>query len=240
MQAEQKDLETLLEIQKIDLEVMRLKKERAELPERIEVVKVRKKRDEVAPKLDQIIALQDAKQAEITAVEDEDRGLADKQEKAQADIDASGSDYRAVDSHAREMAGIVKRRATLEEKLNELNAELDKVKQVRAQIEGAIAACDSREEVLRASYKEHDDELVENARKLLAEKDGLASSVSVELVELYESTAKKIGGVAIGKLVEGKCGVCRSTIDGGRLIELRANAPLGQCPNCKRMLIIEA
>ena len=48
-----------------------------------------------------------------------------------------------------------------------------------------------------------------------------------------------IGGVAIGRLLEDTCGICRTTIEGGRLIELRASAPLGVCPSCKRLLVIE-
>lgn len=240
MQVDFQDLDVLLEIQKIDLEVIQAKKARAELPQRIEVVKVRKKRDEIAPKLEKVAELQAAKEAEITAIEDEDRAQAEKQERAQADIDAAGSDYRAVESHSKDMAGIVKRRVALEEQLNGLRAELDKIKDVRAQVEGAIAACDKQEADLRAAYQEQDDALVGQVRQLLAKRAELAGKVPADLVALYDETAAKTGGVAIGRLGDdGKCGVCRSAIEGGRLIDLRASAPLGQCPNCKRLLIVE-
>ena len=240
MQVEFQDLDVLLDIQKLDLAVIQAKKARAALPQRIEVVKVRKKRDEIAPKLDQVIALQEAKIAEITKVEDEDRALAERQERAQADIDNAGADYRAVESHSKDMAGIVKRRVTLEESLRDLNAELEKIKSVRAQVEAALETCDKQEASLRSSYQAQDDELVDQIRNLLAERAGLAESIPADLVEVYDATAAKTGGVALGKLEEdGKCGVCRSVIDGGRLIELRAQAPLGQCPHCKRLLIVE-
>ena len=54
MQAELQDLETLLDVQKIDLETMQAKKKRVELPQRIEVMRLRKKRTEIQGKLDQI------------------------------------------------------------------------------------------------------------------------------------------------------------------------------------------
>ena len=240
MQVEFEELDVLVEIQRIDLEIMKAKKARAELPQRIEVVKVRKKRDEISTKIEQVIGLQTAKEAEITAVEDEDRGLAEKQQRAQEAIDSSGADYRKVDSLSKDMAGVVKRRVALEERLGGLNAELAKIKGVRTQLEDAVAMLDSREATLRESYREQDEALVERLRQQLGTRTELAKRISTELLKRYEKTAVKTGGVALGKLDEqNRCGVCRSAIEGGRLIELRAQAPLGTCPTCKRLLVIE-
>ena len=239
MQAEYQDLDVLVDIQRIDLQIMQKKKARGELPQRIEVVKVRKKRDEIAPKLDKVLGLQTAKEAEKTKIEDEDRSLVERQERAQADIEAAGTDYRSIESHSRDLDGIVKRRVTLEESLSALNAELDKIKAVRQQIEDALALCDQREEALRAAYQEQDDDLVDQVRKLLARRAELEKTIPADLLKLYEATAAKTGGVALGKLEDATCGVCRTTIEGGRLIELKAQAPLGTCPNCKRLLIVE-
>lgn len=239
MQAEYQDLDVLVDIQRIDLQIMQKKKARGELPQRIEVVKVRKKRDEIAPKLDKVLGLQTAKEAEKTKIEDEDRSLVERQERAQADIEAAGTDYRSVESHSRDLDGIVKRRVTLEESLSALNAELDKIKAVRQQIEDALALCDQREEALRAAYQEQDDDLVDQVRKLLARRAELEKTIPADLLKLYEATAAKTGGVALGKLEDATCGVCRTTVEGGRLIELKAQAPLGTCPNCKRLLIVE-
>lgn len=240
MRAEYQDLDVLVVIQRIDLEILQKKKARGALPQRIEVVKVRKKRDEIAPKLDQVIELQTAKEAEVTQIEEEDRGLAERQERTQAEIEAASADYRAVESHSRDLDGIVKRRVTLEESLAKLNGELDKIKAVRAQVEEALAICDRQEESLRAAYKAEDDQLVEEVRALLSQRADLAKTLPEDLMKLYDDTAERTGGVALGKLGEdATCGVCRTALEGGRLIELRSQAPLGRCPNCKRLLIIE-
>ena len=239
MQAEYRDLDVLVEIQRIDLEILQKKKARGALPQRIEVVKVRKKRDGIAPKLDQVIELQTAKESEITRVEDEDSHLAERQERTQADIEAFASDFRSVESYSRDLDGIVKRRVTLEENLAALKAELDKILAVRKQVEDALALCDKQEETLRAAYKQEDDVLVDQVRTLLAEREQLAQKVPADLLKLYDKTAKKTGGVALGKLEGDTCGVCRTTLEGGRLINVRSQAPLSQCPNCGRLLIIQ-
>ncbi len=240
MQVTYEDLDILFEIQRIDLDVMHIKKTRASLPQRIQVVKIRKKREEIQPKLEQLVELEQTTQAKVTKIEDEDRSLAQKQERAQEIITAAGSDFRKVESHSKDMAGVAKRRVTLEENLLKLTEELDKIKAIRKQLEDAIMACDTDEERLRTSYQSEDNELIEKARALLREREGLAIKIPPTLMAQYDRTAKKNGGVALGKLEEnGSCSVCRSMITGGRLIELNSQAPLGTCPNCKRLLVIE-
>ncbi len=239
MQADFQELETLLEIQAVDLDIMRAKKKRVELPQRIEVMRLRKKRSEIQDKLDQVYELQKRADAEMTIVEDEDRALVEKQERAQELIDAAGSDYRKVESHSREMAGVAKRREILAEKRVDVQAQLDKIKGVCDQLEGAIAASEAEESRLRASFEGEDSELADFIRANTARRDELAAGIDPELVKLYEKTAAKTGGVAIGKLDGENCGVCRTHIEGGHLIALRAKAPLGTCPTCKRLLVIE-
>lgn len=239
MQATYEDLDIMLEVQQIDLAIMQAKKARAALPQRIQVMKVRKKRAEIEPKLQQVIELQKESEAEITKVEDEDRGLAEKQERAQEEIDNANSDYRRIESRSKEMAGVVKRRVTLEERLIELNAEHDKIKAARSQLENAIEACDKEEVRLREAYQEEDAALVNKAKLLLERRAGMVAKVSPELVERYDQTAAKAGGVALGKLEGNVCGVCRTNLAGGHLIDLKNQAPLGVCPSCKRLLVIE-
>ena len=63
------------------------------------------------------------------------------------------------------------------------------------------------------------------------------AKVSPQLLDVYNRTAAR-SGVAIGVLDGNRCGACRTVIDGGRLIDLRNQAPLGMCPSCKRLLVI--
>lgn len=239
MQVEFENLETLLKIQAIDLAIMQTKKKRAELPQRVKVQLLRKKRDEISAKLDQALEIEKKAKAEFTEVEDEDRQLAEKQQRAQELIDDSGTDYRKVESQSKEMAGIAKRRDTLAEKMLEMQVNLDKIESVRSQLENAIKASQVEEKRMRASFEAEDNELIEGIKVLAAKKAELAAGLPADLMSLYDKTAAKAGGVAIGKLEEGRCGICHGAIEGGRLIELRASAPLGTCPNCKRLLVVE-
>lgn len=239
MQATYEDLEVLTEVQRIDIEVLQTKKTRASLPQRIQVVKIRKKREEIVPKLQKVIELQRATESKMTAIEDEDKSLAQKQERAQEIIQAAGSDFRKAESHSKDMAGVTKRRTTLEESLSKLTEEMNRIVGVRAQLENAIVAFETEEKSLVESYQEKDNELINTARELLEQRKQMIAQIDTDLADMYEKTAQKTGGVALGQLEEGGvCSVCRSTISGGRLIELMSQVPVGVCPSCRRLLII--
>ena len=93
---------------------------------------------------------------------------------------------------------------------------------------------------MRASFEEEDNELIAQVKDLMAKRAELAAGLPDNLLALYDKTAAKSGGVAVGQLTEdAHCGICRASIEGGRLIELRASAPLGTCPNCKRLLVVK-
>ena len=92
---------------------------------------------------------------------------------------------------------------------------------------------------IRASFAEEDGKLRAQLAELEEARESITANLDPEALAVYTKTANRTGGVAIGKLNENTCGVCRSVIEGGRLIELRAAAPLGVCPSCKRLLVVE-
>ena len=233
------DIEVLLELQKIDLAIMQANKKRAELPQRALVAKLSKKKAELSAKAEQIAALHEKSAADMKKVETEDSQLADKQRRAQELIDTAGTDYRSVESHSKELSGFAKRRDALSERIEKLSGEIDKIKTIENQVNAAIATVDREESAARASFSEQDGKIAEEVAALKENRAGVCASLPAELVKLYESTAAKTGGVAVGHLVEDKCGVCRSAIDSGHLIQLKAQTPLGTCPVCKRLLVIE-
>ncbi|MBQ3300920.1 MAG: hypothetical protein IJH04_01985 [Eggerthellaceae bacterium] len=240
MHVEPAALESLLELQRIDLELLAVGKKREDLPQRAIMEDLSKKRELLQGKAAQVDALKEKASSEMTKVETEDSNLAEKQRKAQELIDAAGNDYRSVESHSKELSGFAKRRDTLSERIDALSAELGKISAVQSQIQAALDAVNREFDSAKASFESEDGQLEAAATELGEKRAGIVDGLSAELVNLYTKTAQRSGGVALGRLNDNVCGVCRSVIDGGRLIELRAAAPLGVCPSCKRLLIIEA
>ena len=115
MEATRDDIEGLFELQRIDLEIKRLSKELDELPQRGIIVAARDKKTAIEAKSEQVAELKRATTKKITRIDDEDASLAKKEAGVQAAIDAAHGDFRNVEARTKELAGIVRRRATIAE-----------------------------------------------------------------------------------------------------------------------------
>lgn len=238
MRATIEQITTLLKMQQIDLELLKQKKELEGLPQRATILAARQKKRAIREKRDQIAELWGAAEVKTAKLESEDAGLAEKQRHVQEVIDAQRGDYRSVEAHTKEMNGFAKRRTVLEEELGKLGEELARIKEVQNQVERALAEVEKQERTAISSFQQKGGALQADIARMGAERDGLAASLPDELREAYNQTAERAGGVAVGRLMEGRCGVCRNVIDGGHLIDLKTQAPLGVCPHCRRLLVV--
>ncbi|RDB61791.1 hypothetical protein C1878_10315 [Gordonibacter sp. 28C] len=238
MRATTDDLTNLLRMQQTDLELLKAKKKLEELPQRATILAARQKKRSIEQKRDQVGELRAQAEAKAAKLENEDADLAEKQRRVQEAIDGSRGDYRNVEAHTKELNGFAKRRNTLEEELTKLGEEMAKIQGVQDQVSRALAEIEKQEATAIASFQQEGGALQADIGRMTANRDALSAKLSDELRDAYDRTAARTGGVAVGLLTEGRCGVCRNVIDGGRLIELKANAPLATCPHCKRLLVV--
>lgn len=238
MDATREDIENLFEMQRIDLEVKRLTKQLDELPQRNIIMAAREKKKAIAEKQEKVAELKRTTSRKLARIDDEDASLAKKEAGVQAAIDAAHGDFRNVEARTKELAGIVRRRATIAEDRSAVAAELDKVAAIENQINQALDEIAAKERQAIDSFQKQGGDLKLSIAKLEAQRGQLEGGVDAELARAYDRVAARSGGVAIGVLDGTRCGVCRAPIDGGRLIDLRSQAPLGVCPACKRLLVI--
>ena len=57
---------------------------------------------------------------------------------------------------------------------------------------------------------------------------------------LVSRTAAATAGVPLALLVEERCGACRTPIEHGRVVDMRSQGNVAVCPNCGRLLILQA
>lgn len=238
MEATREDIEGLFELQRIDLEVKRLTKELDDLPQRSIIVAAREKTTEIEAKAEKVAELKRVTARKITRIDDEDASLAKKEAGVQAAIDAAHGDFRNVEARTKELAGIVRRRGTIAEDRAAIQAELDKIGAMEAQIALAVEEISAKEQQAIDSFQKQGGELKLAIAKLEAARGPVEAKVDDDLARAYDRIVARSGGVAIGVLDDSRCGVCRMPIESGRLIDLRSQAPLGICPACKRLLVI--
>lgn len=237
MQVKDEDISTLIELQHNDMELLRVQKAIADLPQRKTIVAARKKIKTIEEKQETVGKLRAKAEEKLAGISEEDGKLAAKQEEAQKAVD-SASGYRDVEAYTREMDGYAKRRATLEEDLAAVDAELDKISAVEKQISTALAQLRETESAATAEFQSQGGELKKQEADLTASHDQIAANLPADLKARYDRAAKHCGGVAVALLRDDACGACHAPIEQGHLIDLKAHAPLGECPNCKRLLIV--
>ncbi len=238
MHATEQQISALLRLQQLDLDVLRMKKQLEELPERNEIAAAREKRDAVVQKQEQVRALQAKAEEEVARIEDEDDFYAHKQADLQHDIDTAQGDYRKLEACTNELTTVAKKREKLEFELGPAVANLDKVRAVAAQIDDALSQLDEREQSATARFVEKGGALKASIEEKSAARDEAARELPDDIARLYAKTAARSGGVAVSVLSGTKCGACRAEISHERLIDVKRDAPLALCPHCRRLLVI--
>lgn len=234
------EVQPLLILQQFDLEILQKQKKLDALPQRTAILEARRKKAEVQAKRDQVQAMMDEAVRDLDHLRFEDSQLSDKESEAQMKIEASAGDYRAVDSLSKELDGFAKRRATLAESIAKDAARIDQIKAVRDKVDAALAQLEAQEARETESFKEIGGKLTQEIQVAKASRDQLAARLDAQTVARYEKVAKRLGGVGVCRLAEGSCSACRNRLDGNRLLQVTAEAPLSTCPACGRLMVVSA
>ncbi len=228
----------LLTLQTIDLEIMQKTKEFDGLPQRDRILKLRTKGEALEGQLTKVSKYKkDAKQR-LSRMNDEDASLIKRENSIQAAIEAAHGDFRNVEARSKELAGIGRRRESVHQEQEKIRSEIAKLEDLETQIGLAREEVEAQEASEVQQFREKGGALKSDIGQLQMRRQAVAAEVSSSVLSTYEKTSARCGGVAIGQLDGNRCGVCRSRIEGGRLIDLKAQAPLGVCPSCKRLLVI--
>lgn len=238
MQATKKDLKTLSHLQECDLEILRTQKRFDELPQRKSIIGLREKLKTVEGKKTQVEDLLKQARNEFQLISNEDERLAQKQHDIQEKISTVQGDYRSVEAHTKELGGIAKRRNTLEAELAPLSEKMSQIESAAQQLKESLAQLRAQEAQAVGSFRKEGGQLNEQLAKLKAKRAQDAVQLDAALLALYEKKAQRMAGVALAHLAGQSCSVCRNSIDEGKFFQIKAEAPLSECPFCHRMLVV--
>lgn len=238
MDASQSDISILIKLREVDRDIALAERDFKELPQRQAILEKRAQLSELAKKKAQVQEMLDSCEDELSKIAQEDATLEGKQNATQAKLDASRGDYRSVESLSRDLNGVVKRRSALSEKLGEVEARLSRIQPVMDQLRKAIEGLESQEQALIASFQKEGGALQQRLAKTKQNRDELTSSLDEKVLGEYNAALERCGGVALAVLSEDSCSACRNRFEAGKLSQIKAQAPLSQCPSCHRLLLI--
>lgn len=227
----------LLELQAIDIEILRAGKRLESLPEKQAILQARAKIKEIRAMRQKAELLQSKLRSELKARQDEIAMLTEKLEHEQKRI-METTDHRQVQSLTREMDGLRRRKDKLEMESLQYMERSEKADGQVAKIDEAIEGLVAKESQLIQQFQQVGGEVQNEIAALQAKRAKRASELSPELLESYESNREGKGGVGAGRLEGDSCSACRMSLPAESLKSLLAGPDIATCPQCRRLLVV--
>jgi len=228
--------QALLQLQGIDLEILRAEKTLEELPQRAKIMALRKRRDEVTQKGVQITEMSNANDVQVNRLCDEDSQQETRAAELQESI-RSTQDYRVITSLTRDLEGCTKRREKLSFELTLLGEKSQKISTVAKQVEDALKKLEQQEAQVTKDFVAEGSKLKEKIQELHRRRDELVAVLEPALYTNYESVSSKKGGIAVSLFDGSHCSVCRVELPEGQVHELLTGPLISICPNCHRIIV---
>lgn len=227
----------LLELQRIDVEILRLNKRLEELPEKRAILASRAKQRETAELRQKVDLLVRKLESELKSRQDEIDMIDAKLSEEQAKLIAT-SDHRQVQALSREMDGLKRRKDKLEMESLQFVERVDKAKVQAGTVDGHLAKMAAEENVLTERFKEVGGALTDEIGGLEAARKRIAKSVPAKLLADYDHARESRGGIGVGALKDGACTACRMQLPAERVRDLEIGADVGVCPQCRRLIVV--
>ena len=233
-------LKRLLDLQRVDTAIDRLRQRKADLPEQrildeltTELEAVRAEHAVKKSELDAIALDQGRLEGEVSMIEDKIKHESERlyggdisNPKELATIQAELDGLRRRKAHLEDQdLEVMERREGVESELSALTEKLDAL---TAQATAAESARDT-------AAVEIETDLSGNE----AERSTIAPEIPEELREMYEDLRAKKNGIGVAQLVGGVCRGCGVSLSPVALDEIKRSGDdeISRCENCRRLLV---
>lgn len=227
----------LLALQQVDTELARKKFELENIPEGEAIKTARAQQKDLQKKLSRLIAERKDIQMDIEDLDAEETTIVAQVDDLQNRSNTS-SDFRNAQDLERAHSQALKALDKLTFKRNGLQEKLDTYLDYEQQATQALEKLKDRENRLIANYRTKGLKVKSEIEELVEERSEYVSHLTNELYANYEVTRTRFAGVGVGELIDGMCTACRKQFPEGQEIRLRQDAPITECPSCRRILII--
>ena len=226
----------LVALQSVDLEIDRLERQKATLPELGELRRLLEQRKsvesehaEASAELRTLDLDFDRANGELQIMEERldiaekklfGGGMSSKEtENRRLEVESLRARIDREESDALEL---MERRENTASRLERLSARLDEARRRESEVGG----------VVRKAWERLDGQLA----KLRSRRAALVFPAPTKVLDLYETLRRDKGGVAAGKLEGGTCGGCHLALSESEREEAGESQP-PRCPHCRRILV---
>ena len=226
-------IKILVELQKIDSEVHRLKKELAALPER-----QKRSEQEFDKKKAHLKSAEDAMKATQLKQKQKESDLAVREEKilklqGQLYQLKSNKEYQAMEM---EIKGMKADKSLLEEDILRAMDEVEFAKTAVAKEKEALAVDEKRFKEALDALKKESSEIEAAAREFEEKRKQYTPNIEPRLLKQYERLLKGLDGLALVPVVNNSCGGCHIGLPPQVVNETQQHEKWMLCESCARLL----
>lgn len=227
----------LLELQQVDLGIMRDRKAIEAIPEMAQIQEVRAKQKDLAKRTTKIVGM--LKDQQIEEIDNDGRRATLTRHVEEVKLDnAQSSDFRRIQNNNAELDRLAKRLEKVDFNQKKVRAEIERLEGLYAQAQEIKAHLDAREAALLESFKETAGALREDLQTLVNRREALRERIPEDLLARYEVSCKKHGLVGVAELRAGSCTGCGVELQVSQIDRLRNGADIDTCPVCGRLLVV--
>ncbi len=227
---------TLLELQDIDLTLMRDKEQLQNLPEIADLARRRKLYIKLKGDVTKLFAQRKDVEIDLKELDSREQALHDGIEKARREVDMD--DYRQVQQleitlsdFAKKLDRVEFERAEAHQKLDTIQADEATLAENLTKVENAVVALTKQARTHAADIQ---DAIDKNERK----RSVLLESLDPSLAKAYEDASKRFGHLAVEKLEGNVPSICRMSLQSSTMSDLRHADEVTECPYCHRLMVI--
>lgn len=230
------DFEKLIQLQELDNALRQITAELSDIPRLIEQVESKIKAD-----------------SDLVARSKE--RLAQNQKKRR-DLESEVKDLKVQVTKYKRQLNEVKTNKEYTSLLKEIQETQDKIDRLEEKIiEELLVADEIEEEIRTASLKQKNEEehlkqeigalnqrkqtLEAEKSQLLKKKEELVPGIPKPQLQLYQSIARKRGGIALSRVIDEFCSMCQLRIRPQMLNEIRDRSKIHLCESCGRILYFD-
>jgi predicted nucleic acid-binding Zn-ribbon protein len=229
-----KSLQTLVEIQKVDLELQDLEAQKGDLPQRLQALH---------NQLEQLEASYEGKKQELTQTvldrrhwESETRRLEELQKKTQDKLYSvtTNREYDAITLEIEETQNLL---SEAETRVLELLDDEEKLKAEVAELEQQVTDLRQQVESKETELRRRIEKTEAQVRELTERRQELLQQIPQQVLSQYERIRRGKGAPAVVSIIRGACAGCQSMIPPQRRLEVRQMNQLIFCEACGRILV---
>lgn len=227
---------SLLELQEIDLTLMRDKEQLQNLPEIAELARRRKLYLKLKGDVTKLYAQRKDVEIDLQDLDVREQKLHEGVEQARREVDMD--DYRQVQQLEITLSDFAKKLDRVKFERKEAHGKLDSIQSDDATLAENIKKVENSIVAMTKQARTHAADIQEAIDKNERKRSMLFDSLDISVAKAYEKASKQFGHLAVEKLEGNVPSICRMSLQSSSMSDLRHADEVTECPYCHRLMVI--